>query len=121
MAGPLKMEPHHAHYPAQPPHYLSAAASMTTSPMSSYLLGRESSYHSAAMYSASLHCDPVFGLDNNYYGNMGYGYMSPYYRYVTQYYSGLFYALLFKFLTSYLYFHLQVHEARHECEDRNDL
>ena len=40
----------------------------------------ESSYHSAAMYSASLHCDPVFGLDNNYYGNMGYGYMSPYYR-----------------------------------------
>ena len=42
----------------------------------------ESSYHSAAMYSASLHCDPVFGLDNNYYGNMGYGYMSPYYRYV---------------------------------------
>ena len=82
MAGPLKMEPHHAHYPAQPPHYLSAAASMTTSPMSSYLLGRESSYHSAAMYSASLHCDPVFGLDNNYYGNMGYGYMSPYYRYV---------------------------------------
>ena len=47
------------------------------------------SYHSA-MYS-SLH-DP-FGLHEmgaagaagaNYYGNMGYGYMSPYYRYMRQ-------------------------------------
>ena len=67
-------------------------AGMTGSHMSSYL-GHASSaaYHSAAMYSSlhdpfGLHADMGAGAHGNYYGNMaaGYGYMSPYYRYMTR-------------------------------------
>ena len=91
MAGSLKMEGGHAgHYP-QPGYGLTHGLTSQMQPhMSSYLssVGASSAYHSA-MYS-SLH-DP-FGLHDmgagaagaNYYGNMGYGYMSPYYRYMRQ-------------------------------------
>ena len=101
MAGALKMEAGHpgaGHYSQG--YGLTgagmAAASMQPH-MSSYLFGARpdqtssAAYHSA-MYS-SLH-DP-FGLHDmtagagaaagaNYYGNMSYGYMSPYYRYMSR-------------------------------------
>ena len=98
MAGSLKMEGGHTgHYP-QPGYGLAGPGMAGMQPhMSSYLFGREgvgasSAYHSA-MYS-SLHDPSSFlGLHEmgaagaasaNYYGNMGYGYMSPYYRYMRQ-------------------------------------
>ena len=99
MTGPLKMESQAqaaASYP-QPGYPPSLSSSMQPA-MGSYsardLLFRdrvgEPSYHS--MFSSSLHAahDPysaaLMGASAGYdsYSNMGYGYMSPYYRYMRQ-------------------------------------
>ena len=89
MAGALKMETGHSGYPqsgyvpSMQPH-MSSVGSYAARDL---LLRRdvESSYHS--MYS-SLH-DPfglheMTGAGGYNYGNMSYGYMSPYYRYMRQ-------------------------------------
>ena len=100
MTGPLKMESQAqaaASYP-QPGYPPSLSATTNLQPaMGSYsardLLFRdrvgEPSYHS--MFSSSLHAahDPysaaLMGASAGYdYSNMGYGYMSPYYRYMRQ-------------------------------------
>ena len=78
------MEGQHAGY--QP--YMATAPTITPYPS----IFREPPYHS--MFSSSLHAtattDPysaaLMGATAGYdsYSNMGYGYMSPYYRYVTK-------------------------------------
>ena len=93
MSVKLETQPSYPHSAAgymQPPPAGYSAASAATAALFRHRDMEPAAYHSAAMYS-SLH-DP-FGLHadmgashGNYYGNMaaGYGYMSPYYRYMTR-------------------------------------
>ena len=81
----VKLEGHHGGYQ---PYMATAAATIAPYPS----IFREPSYHS--MFSSSLHAaaatDPysaaLMGASAGYdsYSNMGYGYMSPYYRYMRQ-------------------------------------
>ena len=85
VSDPLKLE----HFPSYPHQYAPQLAA--PAPYSRDLLFRREVDPSYSMFSSSLHAaatghDPFslhdMGASSYNYGNMGYGYMSPYYRYM---------------------------------------